>query len=303
MFYKDRERSRGPEMKKKRQSAVWNLAVLVRLGRRISEVLRKDMISVYAAQASFFILMSAFPFLMLLLRVIHLMGSGIPGDLIGILEDAVPAEFRQAFSALLRQLSAADSVPLLSVTAGAALWSASRGMAALERGMAGVYGIDIRRGLLRDVLRSVVYTAALILLIFTTLLLLVFGRQIADSLMTALPALQTPLLRLMHARGLLVFLVLSVFFTLWHHVILRRAYPPHRRPLAFPGGMLSGAGWMLFSFLYSLYMEYFPRASYLVGGLALLLILMLWLYFCMIIFLCGAEVNKLIFRRSGAEEK
>ena len=49
---------------------------------------------------------------------------------------------------------------------------------------------------------------------------------------------------------------------------------------------------MLFSYLYSLYVRLFPRASYLYGGLALLIVWMLWLYFCMIIFLIGAEINK-----------
>ena len=46
-------------------------------------------------------------------------------------------------------------------------------------------------------------------------------------------------------------------------------------------------------FFYSLYIKYSPNASYIYGGLAAICLIMLWLYFCMIIFLCGAEVNKL----------
>ena len=64
--------------------------------------------------------------------------------------------------------------------------------------------------------------------------------------------------------------------------------------LCAPGALLSAAGWILFSYLYSIYTRFFPRSSHLYGSMATLVILMLWLYFCMIIFLCGAEVNKLL---------
>jgi hypothetical protein len=74
-------------------------------------------------------------------------------------------------------------------------------------------------------------------------------------------------------------------------------------PQEIEGGMLSAAGWMLFSYLYSLYIRYFPRSAQLYGSLALLVILMLWGYFCMIIFLCGAEINKLLNHWIRAERK
>ena len=51
---------------------------------------------------------------------------------------------------------------------------------------------------------------------------------------------------------------------------------------------------MLFSYFFSLYIEYFPTASYIYGSLATVVLFMLWLYFCMIILLIGAEANKLL---------
>ncbi|MBQ8199661.1 MAG: YihY/virulence factor BrkB family protein [Clostridia bacterium] len=43
------------------------------------------------------------------------------------------------------------------------------------------------------------------------------------------------------------------------------------------------------------YRAYFPNASYIYGGLAAVCLIMLWIYFCTIILLLGAEVNKLYF--------
>ena len=45
----------------------------------------------------------------------------------------------------------------------------------------------------------------------------------------------------------------------------------------------------------SLYITYFSGASLIYGGLTALCLIMLWLYFCMIILLSGAEINKLFF--------
>ena len=39
----------------------------------------------------------------------------------------------------------------------------------------------------------------------------------------------------------------------------------------------------------------FQRRILIYGGLTALCLIMLWLYFCMIILLCGAEINKLFF--------
>lgn len=273
---------------------MFSLRAAVNLIRNIGNALQRDMITVYAAQASFFVLLSGLPFLVLLISVSRLLAGATAAELFTLLSAAIPAEFAPAFTSLVDQLRALDNVSLVSVTAVTALWSASRGMAALERGLCGVYGVNNSRGLIRDSLRSVLYTLAFIALIFGTLFLLVFGVQIADMLMTFFPALELPLLRLIHARGLLVFCVLSLFFFLEHHVILHPVYSRKNRPALLPGALFSAAGWMLFSYFYSLYIQYFPRASYLFGSLAMLVILMLWIYFCMILLLCGAELNKML---------
>lgn len=274
-------------MKRQKRSAVLSPRRIAALVRQAAAILRRDQITVYAAQASFFLLLASVPFLMLLLNVSQRVFRFSGDALLALLHGLLPAPLTEAFAALAEQLTKAGSVPLLSVTAITALWSASRGMAALERGLAGVYGVNVSRGFFRDVLRSLIYTVVLLFLIFASIVLLVFGGQIAEGVMSLLPALERPITAILGARGVFVFLGLTGFFTLEHRTIVK-----HRRVL--PGAALSAAGWMLFSFLYSLYVQFLPRASYLYGGLSVLAVWMLWLYACMIIFLSGAEVNKLL---------
>ncbi len=274
-------------MRHEKPSSVWNLRRVYTLACRIGAVFRRDMIAVYAAQASFFLLLSSAPFLVLLLNIGKLIFRQSPDTVLTLIEGILPETLLQGLPLLGEQIKNGGGIPLLSLSAATALWSASRGIAALERGLAGVYGVDVSRGLLRDSIRSLMYTIVFLLLLLLTLILLVFGAQIADGIMSVFPSLERPITAVLEARGIFVFLGLSVFFTLEHRAVIKHA------PVL-PGAALSGAGWMLFSYLYSLYAEIFPRASYLYGSLALLTALMLWVYFCMIIFLCGAQVNKML---------
>ncbi len=274
-------------MSRQKRSAVLSPRRIAALIRWAAAILRRDMITVYAAQASFFLLLASVPFLMLLLNVSQRVFL-VSGDAIfSLVEGLLPEPLTEAFSALTEQLAKTGSVPLLSVTAVTALWSASRGMAALERGLSGVYGVNVSRGFIRDAIRSLLYTVVLLFLIFASLILLVFGGQIAEGIMSLLPALERPITAILSARGVFVFLGLTGFFTLEHRTIVKSLR-------VLPGAALSAAGWMLFSFLYSLYVQLLPRASYLYGGLSVLAVWMLWLYACMIIFLLGAEANKLL---------
>lgn len=283
-------------MPTKKRSSIIHLRTFIRFFQNISSLLRQDQILLFSAGSSFFLLLSAVPFLMLLLSISQVFLPVTREEIFITLQSVIPEDFLPLLGAVAEQLSQSGSIPLLSVTAVTALWSASRGIASLERGMAGVYEIPVRQGFIRDAFRSFLYTVGFIVLILITQLLLVFGVQIADTLMHYFPALEMPLTRLMNARGLFIFAILTLFFTLFHRLILRRVREGERQMRVLPGASLSAGGWMLFSFIYSLYIRYFPRASYLYGGLALLLVMMLWVYFCMIILLCGAEVNKILHR-------
>ena len=60
-----------------------------------------------------------------------------------------------------------------------------------------------------------------------------------------------------------------------------------------PGAILSAVSWYVFSFGLSIYVEYFNGFS-TYGSLATIVLVMLWLYFCMYILLLGGEVNMIL---------
>ncbi|MEG0019288.1 MAG: YhjD/YihY/BrkB family envelope integrity protein, partial [Oscillospiraceae bacterium] len=60
-----------------------------------------------------------------------------------------------------------------------------------------------------------------------------------------------------------------------------------------PGAAIASGGWLIFSFGYSIYINYFSSYASLYGSLGALMLFMLWLYMCMNILLVGALINKL----------
>ena len=57
-----------------------------------------------------------------------------------------------------------------------------------------------------------------------------------------------------------------------------------------PGALFSAVAWYLFSFGFSIYIEY-TRAYTMYGSLTTLMLFMFWLYFVMYIVLIGVEIN------------
>ena len=82
-------------------------------------------------------------------------------------------------------------------------------------------------------------------------------------------------------------MLLLCFFTL-----LYAGVPKRRAPFLcnLAWAAFSAAGWVLFSYFFSLFVEEFSNFS-IYGGLATLVILMFWLFFCMYIVFLGAEVS------------
>ena len=98
------------------------------------------------------------------------------------------------------------------------------------------------------------------------------------------------------------FLVLFFFF--WGIY----TFVPEKRLKAakqIPGALFSALAWMVFSLGFSIYFNRIGGRgySYMYGSLAAIVILLLWLYFCMCILFMGAELNWFFVRLCGGEWK
>ena len=272
--------------------------------RRISE----DRLPLFAAQSSFFICISAIPFIMLLLSLARVIVPDLTDDLIELVRVAIPVSSYELFDLVISEIVDKAAFPLISVAAVSTLWASSRGLRSVVSGVSEVYRKKIEGSFISRILKEVLYTAIFVIILIAALVLLVFGKYLKDSMTSSLG--DVPMF--LRYKEVIVFFVLTLFFSLLYFLVAKGVFssPLFRWEKGtkvkfgsqIPGAVFAGAGWLLFSFFYSLYFENFPRLSYLYGSLAAIVFFMLWVYFCMFILLIGAEINKLLSERNRSKK-
>ena len=113
---------------------------LILIGKRIYDKFSEDEMTVYAAQVSFFVILSFVPFLMLLLTAVQMIPGISKADFLEIAMDIVPADYKSLAFRVVNDLMLKSPATMISATAVTALWSAGRGMFSVARGLNRVNG-------------------------------------------------------------------------------------------------------------------------------------------------------------------
>ena len=66
-----------------------------------------------------------------------------------------------------------------------------------------------------------------------------------------------------------------------------------------PGAILASVGWLIFTQLFSLYVEHFGGYSNIYGSVYAVALSMLWLYCCLSILFYGGALNRLLMEREN----
>lgn len=259
---------------------------------RAFTVISDDCVTVYAAQATLFIIISAIPFIMLLFSLSRYVVPDRFYDIMITFGENLPGGTKDLYLSIINEMSARPALPLVSITAVLSFYSASRGFAAVRDGVATVYRTPKYKNFFYSILVSFAYTAIFIVIIIALVALLLFGDQLYNVLCDKIHILQS-FEGIFRYRNGVFFVILVLVFSLLYWTAGRRSHLPGKKFRShIPGAAVAAAGWLLFSFFYSLYTLYFSDVSYIYGSLTAIVLLMLWLYFCMIILLGGAEFNK-----------
>ena len=266
---------------------------MVRLIIRIKQIYDKfaaDEMTVYAAQASFFTIIAAFPFIMLLLTVVQIVPSVSQGELMEFILALVPVGYKSVAFRVISDLSLKSPATMISVTAITALWSSSRGMMSIAKGLNRVQGKVEKRWYIVKRLICAGYTIVFILVCVLSLGLLVFGTTIQNFVLRQFPLIARVTQHIISLRTLLA---LAFFMFVFAGIY---TYVPDRKlslKSQLPGAMFATAGWILFSMAFSLYFKLFGgnNFSYMYGSLTAIVLLMLWLYGCICVLFFGAELN------------
>lgn len=254
--------------------------------KEISTQLKKQNISAFAASTTFFLFLSLVPMLILLCTIIPFTPL-TEQNLITVATDLTPDVMAPLVVGLIQEVYE-KSAGILSVALLVTIWSAGKGVLALMRGLNAINDVDEERNYFVVRIVASFYTLIMLVMIILSLFIMVFGNALVDVLLYKIPDLQTFMSFLMNFRFIVVWAVLTIFFAMIY------AYIPNRK-LKFkeqlPGAMFSAIVWSVFSWIFSVYVGS-NNLGGVYGSLTIVIVVMLWMYFCMYIVLVGAYLNQ-----------
>ena len=221
----------------------------------IARKLTKDNLTGYAAQSCFYIILSIFPCLLLLMSLFKFLPL-TEDALLLMLKGVIPVQLEPFLVSIIEDLYDNSSAALTSITTVATIWAAGKGFLAIMQELNIIYDTQKKRNWLLQRLMSTVYTIALLVLIIATLLLLVFGNQLIGLIEVFIPRLAVILSAILNNRMILFPSFMILLFLLMYLFIPTRKSSITKE---FPGAVFSAVGWYGFSYCYSLYVAHSPN--------------------------------------------
>ena len=249
-------------------------------------------ISIHAAGAGYFIVLSVFPLLIMVLALLRYTGLQV-ATLTDLVSGFLPKALMPAAKRLILNTYEHTSGAVVSLSAFTGLWSASRGVYGLLTGLNAIYRVQENRGYFYTRGISVFYTFLFLIVLLVTLVLNVFGTTLLQMIPVSNLSLLQFLWDIVDWRFLLMLLLQTGLFT-----AMFMALPNERNTFkdSVPGALLASLGWLSFSKLYSIYVEHFSGYANVYGSVYAVALSMLWLYFCISIVFYGGALNAYLMR-------
>ena len=207
-----------------------------------------------------------------------------PDDMMGMLMNALPDSLKEMVADVVNSLFT-SSTALLSGTAIAAVWASGKAVLAITNGLNSVYDIEV-----------------MLVSLILTLALLVFGNQIHAVIVDHFPIFRDVSGFIISVRTVITLILLTLLFAAMYTML-----PNTRQQFSgqIPGAVAAAVSWSLFSYGFSVYLNYAHGMSAVYGSLTTAVMIMLWLYFCMWLLFLGAEINEYLnspesFRLTGS---
>lgn len=307
----------------KRDAAYWDNNLYVWILTRFTG----HKVSTHAGHVTFFLLLSFFPTIMLILKILAQLPGIDPFSVVQSVKTVLPNSMQNMFDSSLRDLlTPSGSVYLFTVIS--LLWAGSKGFDGLSMALDSIYASRNKRGYFKRRAYSIIYLLGFVLMFLISALLIVFGNHVLDYIKNNMNfPFEGFVMRILIRFGLIGFIFI-VFFTLLFRFcpytpsetkeeraarrkanknkpFRERTKAPIIRTLRkeLPGAILTTLLWLIFTVLFSFYVGYRLAHPSYYGSLASVFLTLLWLYFCMMFIFIGALYNNFAYRHGVSSTK
>lgn len=249
---------------------------------------------------AYYLLLSIFPLLIAIGNLLPLLHLDVDA-LMDFLDIIVPAPLLPSVEPIMKSLLTGASGGLLSISALGTLWSASKGVGFLQRGMNKAYGLPNAGNFI--VRRIISLVTIILLLAFFTVFVLVFS--VGEVLLNTLAPLFT------RAEGLLATFQswkwpVALPFLFCIMLLIYRVTPDVKLKLSqvVPGAAFSTVGLMVLVQGFTFYLRFATSQFSSYGALGTFFVLMFWLNFSAMVIIVGAILNATLYemKHGPAEE-
>lgn len=264
----------------------------------ISDIIRKSNyieINSKAAEISFYLLLFIFPFLIFTISTIVYIPTFTLNKSILIMKNIIP---ESAFNIIISIINSAienKSLGFLISSFILTLWTSSRLIRTLIRWMNKSYNVKETRSFIKVSVISFIFTLSILVVIFSSTILLVFGKFIGYFIFTLI-RLDSIFIYIWNVLRYIVGILTIIII-----MINLYKYTPNKSLKikdVIPGSIISTLVWLSISFFYSYYVNNFSNYEFIYGSIGGIIVLITWLYLSSWSILIGLEVNaQLYFKR------
>jgi membrane protein len=265
---------------------------------RVWAAISRDKISIMAAAAAYYSMLSLFPAMSAGVLTYGLVASPVTIEYdIDVLSGVLPGPALKLVSDQLENLVTAPPTKLglgLMLSLLFAVWSATSATTAMMTALTIAYDGEEKRGVLRFYGLAMALTAAIAMLGVLSLLLIAavptIGLELPGPWSDIVPLMRWPLLALLALLGL---------------GALYRIAPSRNEPSwdFFRAGTISASVlWLAGSVAFSFYASNFSSYDRTYGSLGAVVMLLVWLYVSAYVVLAGAELNREIEQERGRRQ-
>ena len=253
------------------------------------QLCKKNHLDSHSAAAAFFMFVSIIPFIILLLAIIPF--TPITDNNILAIAEAVLPERLDAYAVDIMNQLTDQSLTILSVSAIAAMWAASRALLTIKQGLNEIRGVVETRNFLLLRINAAFYTIILIVSFVLMLALNVvftgIERYFRNVLGISILENYDFVYILMTLRP-----IITIFITFFMNLYFFTFLPNHKvtAKSQIPGAISVALIWYVFSTFFGLYINYYNAYS-MYGSLSVVIIVLFWLYACMYILFLGGQFN------------
>jgi membrane protein len=272
----DKVNARLEDVEEKHKSLFGQIYALI-------EKYQESSLSIYSGQTAFFLILSAFPFLLFFFALLDLTPL-TEADFITWAAEIFPPALSSSLAELTNEIYTGSSGGIISATIVSALWLSSKAFVSLQRGLNVMYQVEETRNYVLMRIYGVVYSVVLALMLVVLLGILVFGNSIRTHFFPQALFFE----KIIHLRVLLCIPALFFFF-----LVLYVALPNRKQRIKHqvPGSAFAAAAWIIFSYFFSIYVDKYTNYSSFYGTMTTIALLMVWLYGCMYVVFLGGWIN------------